>query len=356
MAESANGLTLTVPLTERMKRVASRVARARQYWGASSRDERQIYLNVLAVLVMDFYLQYLKIDTDLELSEIWQFGSKTRPSDLPVRGWGRLECCAVTGDSHSVEVSFRNDRARVGYVAVWFDENTNIAKPIGFLDRTTDETRSKPLHDRVPFSQWQPLEQLLERTPSRHQKQTQDGLDAISLTSWAKHLYQNGWQAIESLSDPPWELSWNFRSHHHYSASSCAANRIEGVKVLDFAPYSESIVLLVGFNPNAMAGASSKETRGDRQEVKAGEEARFEPPLFDRTETDVWVRLYPKQDCQRLPYALTLQVLDLDNIPVMQATARRTRSLQLEFSGEVGELFRIKVELEGISITEVFSI
>ncbi|OAB56898.1 hypothetical protein AY599_02395 [Leptolyngbya valderiana BDU 20041] len=303
MVDIAMGRTSAVPVTEPMKQVAERVARARRHWGASSQDERHIYFNVLAVLVMESYCRAQQVETDLNASEIWQFGSKTRPADLPIVGWGRVECCAVRDDT--VDLSGRRALDRVGYAAVWFSEAGDIARPAGFLDTVSTTT--------VLLNRWHPIEAFLARLPRSLPS------EAIALLPWRNQLFQSGWQTIDSLPDPPWELTYKFRSHLCHSA-------IEAVKVLHFENHEESVVMLVGFD-----------TARDR-------------------DIDIWTRIYPQQDDRRLPYHLSLQLLDRDRICIMKAQARSTRSVQLEFSGEPGEVFGLKVELNDCSVTETFTL
>jgi hypothetical protein len=71
---------------------------------------------------------------------------------------------------------------------------------------------------------------------------------------------------------------------------------------------------------------------------------------------DIWLEVYPTPEQSHLPPDLQVMVLDDDGVAVMQACARSTKNIQLNFSGEPGERFGIKIVLGNTSITEAFII
>ena len=71
-------------------------------------------------------------------------------------------------------------------------------------------------------------------------------------------------------------------------------------------------------------------------------------------EINIIVKVFPVGGQKYLPEELELMVLDDLGTSVMQATARSTKSIQLNFSSELGERFSIKVALGDVSFTEVF--
>lgn len=74
-------------------------------------------------------------------------------------------------------------------------------------------------------------------------------------------------------------------------------------------------------------------------------------------ETDITVEIHPTIKQTYLPPNLQLTVLDSEGVAVMEAQARsNNRNIQLQFSGEPGERFSIKVALGDVSIIEDFII
>jgi len=71
---------------------------------------------------------------------------------------------------------------------------------------------------------------------------------------------------------------------------------------------------------------------------------------------DIWVQVHPTNGCECLPYNLRLAVLDEACEAVMQAIARESKNIQLEFSGTLGEHFSVQVALGEVSLTEAFVI
>jgi hypothetical protein len=66
----------------------------------------------------------------------------------------------------------------------------------------------------------------------------------------------------------------------------------------------------------------------------------------EATDIDVCAKVYPLGEVGHLPADLELQVLDQAGIAVMQAQARETASIQVNFSGKVGETFSIRLRLK----------
>ncbi|NET53540.1 MAG: DUF1822 family protein, partial [Merismopedia sp. SIO2A8] len=73
-------------------------------------------------------------------------------------------------------------------------------------------------------------------------------------------------------------------------------------------------------------------------------------------ELNITVEVYPTGYATHLPRDLQLMVLDEEGETVMQAIAKSTKNIQLEFSGEEGESFGVKLSLDNYSIIENFTI
>ena len=66
----------------------------------------------------------------------------------------------------------------------------------------------------------------------------------------------------------------------------------------------------------------------------------------ESSDIDVCAKVYPLGEVEHLPVDLELQVLDHSGIAVMQAQARETASIQVNFGGKAGETFSIRLLLK----------
>jgi hypothetical protein len=72
-------------------------------------------------------------------------------------------------------------------------------------------------------------------------------------------------------------------------------------------------------------------------------------------EMDISVEVQPPKGQTYLPSNLQLMVLDEDGEAVIDAHARNdNKNIQLEFGGEPGDRFSVKVALGDVSVTENF--
>ncbi len=137
------------------------------------------------------------------------------------------------------------------------------------------------------------------------------------LSPWLDGIAEADWHGIDP--DRAVDTEWNFRGR--------VQGGVQRSKRLDLASAGKHLALLVGLKP-----------------------------AVDPNEMDIWVQIYPTTGSDRLPYNLQLSVLDEACETVMQAIARETKNIQLEFSGQLGERFSIRVALEDFSLTEAFVI
>lgn len=73
-------------------------------------------------------------------------------------------------------------------------------------------------------------------------------------------------------------------------------------------------------------------------------------------ECNLQVGLFPNDIDAHLPKSIKLEILDRLKLPIMQAHSGLTNSIQLNFSGEEGEYFSIRIMLGCVSHTERFII
>jgi hypothetical protein len=141
-----------------------------------------------------------------------------------------------------------------------------------------------------------------------------------NLSRWQQEVFDQDWQKVEEiLAQSPAEWRRNFRSR-------ARAESIQRGKLLQLERAGEEVALLV--------------------ELSATESSTV----------NIYVTACPPSNKSSLPPDLHLMVLDNRGIAVMQARAKGSQYLQLEFNGCTGEGFSVRVVLGDASITEAFTI
>lgn len=299
------------------------------YAQQSSTQRQQTYLNILAIHAVQTYLQWLAIPMD------WRNCDSYNPTlrcflnvaDLEVLGYGRLECRPVLPGATMLEVPSEVQSDRIGYVAVQFDEDLETATLLGFSP-TAAQTA-------IPLDSLASMDSLLDivgNAPAvvlptaEVSPELLNWQEPISLTTWLNHrvanLVETGWQtlaAIETFMSPEAQMELAFNVRRGAAPVKCG-------KLIDVAKGSDRVALVVGIHEAT-------------------------PP-----ETDISVEVYPTGEQGYLPKNLELIVLDDMGKPVMQAQARRNKKIQMEFSGEPGEAFSIRLAMGDFSMTEAFQL
>jgi len=308
-------LTFTVPITSELHSLAEQFRSQHK----NPKKAKQIYLNTLAVSAVDFYLHCMGVETSFSASFSFNPVIQTMMdvADLEVIGLGKLECRPVLSDKKVVYIPPEVWSDRIGYVAVQFDESLRVATLLGF-SKTAQS-------GEIPINQLRSLEEFILQLSEIPEKVKQP----IHLSQWLINVLDAGWQTVESLfSSQQSELAFRFRSAEQTLAQNPenTTTNVQKGTLLDFGGQSLSkpIALIVGLIPT-----------------------------FEQ-EINIYVKVCPTDSQKYLPEELELMVLDEKGTAVMQATARTTKSIQLNFSSQFGENFSIKVALGDVSFTEVF--
>lgn len=174
----------------------------------------------------------------------------------------------------------------------------------------------------VPLSELRSLEELIVQLSEAPEQEKQP----IHLSKWLMNVVDVGWQRVEAA-----ELAFGFRSAEQTLAENLADNLTISVQqgiLLDLGrqPESKPIALRVGLIPTS------------EQEI------------------NIFVKVCPTDNQKYLPEELKIMVLDDLGTAVMQATARSTKSIQLNFSSELGEHFSIKVALGNVNFIKFFTV
>lgn len=313
----SESLTFTVPLNSEAHALAQHFLIKHR----NTHKAKQIYLNTLAVFAVKFYLRCMGIQTSWERSLSWDAVIQTLMdvADLEVIGLGKIECRPVLPNEEILYVPPEVCLERIGYIAVQLDESLEEATLLGFV-------KTVPSCGELPLNQLDSLEDLLIHLNQPIEKVKQP----IDLSQWFLNIIESGWQTVESLLNPQQqaELVFRFRGTEHTLAlhPQNSISSVQQGKLLNLGRNSKNqpIALVVGLIP------------ASREEINIG------------------VKVYPTGSQNYLPEELELLLLDEAGIAVMQATARNTKSIQLNFSSEIGERFSVKIALGDVSFTEVF--
>jgi hypothetical protein len=305
---SANHFVFSIPLAWDAHDLAQK-----SYQLTSARHAKQIYLRTLAMYAVKYYLDCMGIEAAyndglsnpalLELSHA---------AELKLPGLGSLECLPVLPETATVDVSPEVWGDRLAYIAVQLAQSLQTATIVGYVETVAaapiplERFRQNSLEDLLIY-----LDRLRQ---TQIQKQTLQSLP-INLSQWLQNEFQSGWQNLNALLMPE-KLAYRNR---HLSS-------VMGQKVLDLKQTDEAIELSLGLTP------------------------------VDINEFNIWVGVYPTGDRTHLPVNLQLAILNQVGEAVMQVQAKTTENIQLEFSGEPGEQFSVRLTLGEVSVTEVFVI
>ncbi len=318
MSHTIEPLTFTVTLA------LSAHLKAKQFSHHQSNQKKakQVYNNTLAVYAVNFYLQCLGFETDLENSDSWNpvMQSLMDVADLSVKALGKLECRPMLLGSQVCHFPAEVSEERIGYVVVQLDESLTEATLLGFAEKVEMK--------ELPLGQLRSLEDL-----PRYLRDLKPMSMPVYLKQWFEGVFAAPWQTVEALllteaANP----AFSTRSTEHRENDTLdPAASVSAAKVIDLGMQlaGHRVVLLVTLA------------------AKADEEV------------DIRLRVRPTGFARYLPPGLQLIVLDEAGAtcPELQVQARSDDNwIQLEFSGEPGEQFSVKLALGDVNITEDFVI
>lgn len=302
----------------------------------NARKGKQVYLNALAVYAVHQYLQGMGIATDLAASDSLDSiqAALTNTADLMVQGLGKVECCLFLPNATMGSLASPINHDRIAYIAVQLEQSLQVAKLLGFVKVVTTE--------QIPLEKFQKnsLEDFLfylDRLKQDHIQGQTIRQQPIKLSQWLYDEFQQGWQNLNNLFVSQ-ELAYR----------NCRISSITGQKIFDLKQLNDSI---------EYSSKESFECYPKRFESKRTDEQIelcLGLTLVDTDELSVRVGVYPTGDRVQLPADLQLAVINELGETVMQAQAKSTENIQLEFSGEPGEEFSVCLTLGDVSVTEAF--
>lgn len=292
---------------------------------------QRVYLNSLSVFAVHSYLKWLQIESELCQSDSWDLGMQTLfdVADLFLPSIGRLECRPILPGETIIYLPPEATENRIGYIAVQLNEVLNQAQLVGFhkaIDAFIEE---------IPLVDFQPLETLFEciqaQIVSKELNFTTSYME-VNLSRWQKNLFEKDWLSIPTL----------LNTEAAYSTSSVRSSGIirESSKYNSLSSISRAkiIELRVRMCSHSIALIVTITSTVDK-------------------EMDILVQVRPTGKQIVLPKNLRLIVQDAIVTNSMEVRAREEDNwIQIEFSGQIGERFSVKLFLENTSITEYFLI
>jgi Protein of unknown function (DUF1822) len=291
----------------------------------------RVRLNTLAILVVNDYFKLLGIETDLEAGDSWNPVMRlcADVADLEIVDVGRLECRPLETLQTHFSVPHEVWDSRIGYAVVQLDEGKRQANLLGFTPKIAQE--------ELTINQLQSPENLIDRIQDLKQQTVSFSVDSrspkVKLGQWLNEIWTTGWQTMETLLDST-ELTpaMSFRGNDNINFIDP-----ESLNRKDVIRQAKSIDLgieISGFSVVLIVEIS---------EAKDGN-------------MEIGLQVHPRNS-QYLPAELQLLVLDEAENVFMEAKSRSADNyIQLQFRGERGEKFRVRIALGSANLTEYFEI
>lgn len=318
MSYNHHELMFNVPITQMMRSQADDLSQCQD----NPDKSRQVYHNILAVLAVDYYCQCMGIETNLKSSTVWDSALQllANSADLELKNLGRIECCAMMANQNKVMVSREAQCDKLGYIAVALDEDSNEAILQGFSENLIGDTEEFSLQN------WDDLDLFLLKVEEWENQPSATSSQLTQLSHWLHGWVEVGWQSLEALVAPKQPApAWVVRGQMK-SQETSQNSVIKRGKLLHFEGVSEAIALLISLD----------------SEISE--------------EMDISVEIQSLDRQSELPFNLEIAILDEEGHSVMQALAKSTEHIKLNFSGQPQEKFGVKVALGSVSFLENFVI
>lgn len=292
--------TIPLPITQAALRIAQQFAHQQ----LTQEKFEQVYLNTLAVCVVNEYMQIIDIPCDLTASESWSPAMRliADVADLKLPQLGHLECRPVrSGTNCYIPLDVPDDR--IGVVVVEINLEHQQATLLGF----TQTVRAGELS----IDQLQSVDSLLEYLDHFDSKEGE-----VSLSQWLQNIFDAGWLSVSEILVPK-EPMLAFR----YKSKVTRAKRVN----LGIDKIGQAVALVVTLTPTT------------------------------RVEIQIKMQVYPTDEQAYLPENLAVKVLEPNGVTLMSANAKTANThITLELSASVGERFSVSLELESTNVTENF--
>ena len=312
---------ISLPITTEMIDVAGQFA-SRQPTPVKA---EQVRLNTIAVSVVNNYLNMLDVPTDLANSDSWNPVMQLceNVADLELTEIGKLECRPISSFDRSCQIPLEVWDLRIGYMIVRIDKNLKSAAILGFTPQVATE--------ELAIADLEPPEALIDRI---HQSsESVIGTSLTNLGQWFDNIVETGWQSLDNLlNQDRLTPAYGFRTAESTDSPDLeqSDDSITRAKLVDLGVQigDRQVILLVKLEPEA------------------------------DNNIGVTLQVLPQTNEIHLPDNLELKVLEASSQEVFMETRARSRDnyVQLQFSGQRGEMFQVVISLGGVDFSERFQL
>lgn len=316
MNSLAHMFPFTIPLTAANHQTAEKFYQQH----SNPQKARQVYLNTLSVLAVNFYLTCLGIKTSFEHSQSWNPALQVLvdTADLWVNDVGRLECRPVLPDAKVCVIPAQVWSDRIAYIAVQLNADLTEAALLGFVNSVATES--------LPIEKLQPIDQFPDYLSGLSAPKDKAIAPVTVLGHWLQNQIAAGWQTLESLVNWQKQPVFSFRASTISESPDQATSGVKRGRFLTLGTPKIQVLFLIEITP-----------RTD-------------------SEYQIKLELYPTGAETYLPRSLHLSVMDEAGKTVLQAENSNSEGLEFQFAGEPGEQFSVKISLQQDHLIEAFEI
>jgi hypothetical protein len=166
--------------------------------------QQRIYVNTLAVFVVDAYLRMLGFQTNLNQPKRWNVIQRlwSEANELELSGLGNLECCVITKDQEKFILPSDIVSNHIGYLFIEIADSEKEAMLIGFLPDFDTQTAN----EQLKITDLQSMDDLIDylseketslraQTPAINDLSLEFAEKKITyLINWLNNIYEGDWQ------------------------------------------------------------------------------------------------------------------------------------------------------------------
>jgi hypothetical protein len=360
-------LKIAIPLTQSDR---SRAREFAQYQSDLLRNE-STYLNTLAVLSTQRYLQMINVEADLSKSYSWNVANRMIGdiSDLYIPECdGRIECRPVLPGSKTCWIPKELWTDRIGYLVVEIDDEQSQGVLLGFFQTVSNEA--------MPLSNLQPLDRFIDAIEHSNDNKTESkpNDELTRLLDWLDGVVNNHWNLSGALPQggivfaASQLIRQNLTQLYAIQFGKSAAENLVSPNMNDSDALAyliqstndegirrQAVDLLQQLDPyhSLLSAVREKDLSIHIEGHSIALRVMLIPLLNQRY--SVLVRVYATGDERFLPEGLQLTVLNEDGDEQITHTARAQDDwMDRPIVVDAGDRFGIRIALNGVCTTEAF--
>lgn len=313
---NSNKLAFTIPISGEMINIADKLSQEKR----NEQKTREVYLNTLALLVVEFFCQCMEIETEFSKS----YGldnvvlSLMNTASIFIKDKGLLECRPVLPKEEFCEIPPEILSERIGYMVVEIDEIDRQARILGFVESVRNE--------KLPLTKLSSLQDFLVYLQKLQKVESQINESIVKLSKWFEGLLDSGWQSELAIARDIPNLLAVTKDISPVNVTD--KEEVGGARIIHLMHLSEPVLLIL------------RQTRLSPDEI------------------EIILRLYPASESIFLLDGIKMTLLDDKDNPIRQLEkqAKGSNWLQLRFKGNVGDEFSLKISFREDSVITKFII